>query len=90
VNNLAAHEACHGLSDRCSAAAGVHSIHAGTFDHQSCMIVAVDKGFGSDRIPAAFMEVRIVLDDGYQRYPATGDSLNLKRERLNAATIASP
>lgn len=46
-----------------------HGIH----EYAPCITATVIEGFGSDRLPAAFMGLRIVLDDGIRIYPATGD-----------------
>jgi hypothetical protein len=71
--DTAVQEAFRGFKERYSHIEGMRSVDRGIHEYAPCITATVDEGFGSDRLPAAFMGLRIVLDDRTRVYPATGD-----------------
>ena len=57
------------------AGAGVRTIELCDADGEPYLLAKVDRGFARDRLPAAFMGLPVVLDDGAYTYEATGELL---------------
>jgi hypothetical protein len=66
-------EAFRDFEERYSHIPGIRSIESGDYEHGPCLVAMVEEGFGSDRLPAAFMGFPVLLDDGVRAYEATGD-----------------
>jgi hypothetical protein len=73
VADTAVEEAFRGFKERYSHIEGIRSVDLGIYEYAPCITATVDEGFGSDRLPAAFIDLPIVIDDGTPTYPATGD-----------------
>jgi hypothetical protein len=74
--DLPIQEAVKALSQRHSqlAAAGLRGIEPGDPGGEPYLLARVDEGFGSDRLPAVFMGLPVVMDDGARTYKATGEA----------------
>jgi len=63
------------------AGAGLHSIEPAYSAGEPYLLVGVDPGFASERLPAVFMGLPVVMDDGTRTCHATGNTLQPPRRK---------
>jgi hypothetical protein len=56
------------------AGAGLSSIEPAYSAGEPCLLAGVDPGFASEWLPAEFMGLAVVMDDGTRTYHATGNT----------------
>jgi hypothetical protein len=74
--DLTAQEALPGFAERYSALVGVHSVETGVYAGQPCLVAMAGEGFDRGRLPAMFMGLPVLVNDGTHGYPAEGEPVS--------------